>query len=107
MEGLCGRVASGVAAFTCRRPRYAHPEPKPGYSDRELGDQLVKAARSDVARIRDRVRAAEALLARYHAEPGTLDPAESGRVSLLASMASARGDPGSSRPGRADCPAAA
>jgi hypothetical protein len=42
--------------------------PKPGYSDREL-NAVVRAARADVAAIRDRIRAGWELVARYRENP--------------------------------------
>ena len=83
---LRGQVRADVLDYTNRRVN-ARPEPKPGYSDRELDDQLVKAARTDVATIRDRIRAGATLLDRYQAEPHTLDPMEHERAGVLASIA--------------------
>lgn len=53
-----------------------------GYSDREFRD-LMTAARSDVAAIRDRIDSAELLLKAYRTEPGTLSEAESERGAVL------------------------
>jgi hypothetical protein len=57
---LCGEVHGEVVDYLGRRGNNERT-PKPGYSDREFGD-LVKAARADVANIRDRIRRGEALL---------------------------------------------
>jgi hypothetical protein len=46
-------------------------EGRPGYSDREFA-AIMTAARSDVVQIRDRIRAAERLLARFEADPAEL-----------------------------------
>jgi hypothetical protein len=59
-------------------------EGQPGYSDREFA-QIMKAARSDVAAIRDRLRAGEALA--RSAEAGQLAPADAVRGSWLTEMA--------------------
>lgn len=66
------------------------PAAKPGYSDGELA-RLVAAARTQVARTRDRIGAGEELLARYLCVPDALTGAELARAEVLATMA-ATGD---------------
>jgi hypothetical protein len=59
---------------------------RPGYSDREFA-AIMTAARSDVVQIRDRLRAAERLLARFEADPSQLAPDARQLAEELASMA--------------------
>jgi hypothetical protein len=59
---------------------------RPGYSDREFA-AIMTAARSDVVQIRDRIRAAERLLARFEADPSALGPDARQLAEELASMA--------------------
>ncbi len=56
-----------------------------GYSDREFRD-LMTAARSDVAAIRDRIDTAERLLSAYRTEPDTLSEAKRERGAVLDAM---------------------
>lgn len=58
----------------------------PGYSDREF-TAVMAAARSDVAAIRDRLAAGEALLTRYRHGPGALEDSERERGAALAELA--------------------
>jgi len=51
-----------------RLDRWRQGPPKPGYSDNEL-NALVRAARADVAAIRDRIRAGWELVTRYRNDP--------------------------------------
>ncbi|WP_157124495.1 hypothetical protein [Nocardia pseudovaccinii] len=62
-------------------------ETKPGYSDRELR-AITRAARTDVAKIRDRVLAGHALVARYHHAPQSLAAVEAEHAELLARIES-------------------
>ena len=63
---------------------YGRAEGQPGYSDREFA-QIMKAARSDVVAIRDRLRAGEALV--RAGEPGRLPVADADRAAWLTEMA--------------------
>jgi hypothetical protein len=68
------RLRGDVAEVIHQRVRRMKPtqtEGRPGYSDREFA-AVVAAARSDVVQIRDRIRAAERLLARFEADPAEL-----------------------------------
>ncbi|MEV6502211.1 hypothetical protein [Streptomyces prunicolor] len=56
-----------------------------GYSDREFRD-LMTAARSDVAAIRDRIEAAERLLNSYRTDPGAMSEAGRERGAVLDAM---------------------
>jgi hypothetical protein len=62
------------------------PPGRPGYSDREFS-AIMSAARSDVVQIRDRIRAAEQLLARFEANPAALPSGARKVAEDLASMA--------------------
>ena len=63
--------------------------PRPGYSDGEL-TRLVAAARSETARIRERIAAGDRLLARYLAEPDTLSAPERTDAAVLDAAAEGR-----------------
>jgi hypothetical protein len=68
----------------------------PGYSDREF-EQIVRAARSRVVEIRDRIRAGEQLLALADTDPGQLTDQERHEASWLAGMARSGTVPGQAR----------
>jgi hypothetical protein len=59
---------------------------RPGYSDREFA-AIMTAARSDLVEIRERIRAAERLLAKFEADPAELASDARERAEELASMA--------------------
>ncbi|HEX2399912.1 MAG TPA: hypothetical protein VHJ79_07990 [Mycobacterium sp.] len=72
---ICRRPAiadlldADVRDYMLRRiDRWKQGPSKPGYSDREL-NAVVRAARADVAAIRDRIRAGWELVARYRENP--------------------------------------
>jgi len=80
--------------------RWEHP-PRPGsagYSEREFR-QIMTAARSDTAAIRDRLHAAEQLLVRADAEPHTLSDLERAAAARLAPIAQTGQVPVLHRPG--------
>ncbi|GAA1956713.1 hypothetical protein GCM10009754_28350 [Amycolatopsis minnesotensis] len=64
----------------------AGPRGVPGYSD-EVFAQIVRAARSDVARIRDRIRAGERLLAAALSGRGGLSPQQRREAAELVELA--------------------
>lgn len=72
--------------FLARRYERQRPSGKPGYSDGELS-RLIATARRDVARIRDRIDAGEALLARFHTGADTLRGEERARAKALDALA--------------------
>jgi hypothetical protein len=72
--------------YANQRIREDPSTPQPGYSDRELA-ALLRAARGDVARIRDRIDAGERLLADAVARPDTLTGAQREHARVLAQMA--------------------
>jgi hypothetical protein len=75
------------AALDRLRQRVAgRPIPKPGYSDGELA-RIVTAARSDVARVRQRLATTADLLHRYQQDPGQLSGPELDRAATLATVA--------------------
>jgi hypothetical protein len=72
---ICRRPAiaefldADVRDYMLRRiDRWKQGPPKPGYSDREL-NALIRAARADVAAIRNRIRAGWELVARHRENP--------------------------------------
>jgi hypothetical protein len=68
------RLRGDVVEVIHQRVRAVKPtqtEGRPGYSDREFA-AIMTAARSDVVAIRDRIRAAERLLASFEADPAEL-----------------------------------
>ena len=76
-----------VRDYLSRRiDRWQQRPPKPGYSDGEL-NRIVRAARADVAGIRDRVRAGWDLVARYRHNPRTLAPDDRLLAKKLADIA--------------------
>jgi hypothetical protein len=79
-------VDAEVLDFVARRYEKPRPAGKPGYSDGELA-RLLAAARRDAARIRDRIDAAEALLARFRAAPETLGATDRERAAAFDAMA--------------------
>ncbi len=81
-QPLCMQVPADVVDFLNRRGQSVKLATQPGYSDREFGS-LVQAARSDVANIRDRIRAGESLLARYREDAERLRADECERARLL------------------------
>ncbi|PPJ25648.1 hypothetical protein C5F51_22750 [Nocardia nova] len=58
----------------------------PGYSDGEL-NRIVRAARADVAQIRDRIRAGRGLVARYRLDPREISPEERPLAQQLSEIA--------------------
>ncbi|MFE3956055.1 hypothetical protein ACFXPS_17910 [Nocardia sp. NPDC059091] len=78
-----GLLATEVIDFVTKRTPLNLSPGKPGYSDRELR-LLMRAARSDVERIRDRVSAGHDLAARYRQSPQTLAPDDREQGQLLA-----------------------
>ena len=83
---LHGLVPAETLDYANQRIRDEPPAPEPGYSDRELG-ALLRAARGDVARIRDRIHSGEKLLADAQARPDTLTDAQRDQARILAQMA--------------------
>jgi hypothetical protein len=69
-----------------RRVKPTQTKGRPGYSDREFA-AIVTAARSDVVQIRERIRAAERLLASFEADPAQLTSDARVLAEELASMA--------------------
>ena len=69
------RVGQDVLDFAFQRVEGLAVPVRTGYSDSELC-QVITAARSDVARVRDRIRAAHALAARAQQDPGRLDASQ-------------------------------
>ncbi len=57
----------------------------PGYSD-ELFGRIMRAARSDVGRVRDRIRASERLLATHASQPAALEALEAGQGQEVAEL---------------------
>jgi hypothetical protein len=75
------------AALGRLRDRVAgHRAPKPGYSNEELA-RIVTAARSDVARVRQRLAVTADLLHRYQQDPDQLTGPERDRAAMLAGVA--------------------
>jgi hypothetical protein len=66
--------------------RYAGRQGLPGYSDREYGE-IVRAARREVAQIRDRIMAGERLLALANTAPGQLCSNDRLKAEWLTEMA--------------------
>jgi hypothetical protein len=84
------KLRDDVAEVIHQRVRTVGPrkfQGRPGYSDREFA-AIMTAARSDVVQIRERIRAAERLLARFEADPAALAPGDRELAEELASMAS-------------------
>lgn len=79
-------LSGEVLDFFARRYSRQRPHGRPGYSDGEL-TRLITTARRDAAGIRDRIDAAEVLLARWLTEPDTLEPHERNHAQMLAGMA--------------------
>lgn len=79
-------VPAEVIDYVSRRTDKAHPDPKPGYSDSELA-RLLRAARTDVADLRDRVDASHRLLAQRRDDPAALPSAQRHLADQLASIA--------------------
>ncbi|WP_100483866.1 hypothetical protein [Mycobacteroides abscessus] len=59
--------------YLLRRHSVGQLQPRPGYSDNEF-NQLQRAARADVAAIRDRIRSGQDLLARFVRDADALSP---------------------------------
>lgn len=82
-----GQVTTEVMDFLASRAYEVKSfAPRPGYSDREFRD-LVAAARSDVANIRDRLRGGERLLSRWRADPDIVTGADHDLAALLDQVA--------------------
>jgi hypothetical protein len=96
LSPLSEQVSAEVHDFLSRRLGRLG-KPKPGYSDAEF-TSLLRAARRDVAAIRDRLSAAEGLLSRYRAQPHTLSPAIAADAAVLDAMATTGVVPGGLRP---------
>jgi hypothetical protein len=79
-------VAPQTLDYANQRIREEPSMPQAGYSDRELA-ALLRAARGDVARIRDRIDAAEKLLADAVARPDALTTAQREHAQVLIGMA--------------------
>ncbi|ACZ83219.1 hypothetical protein [Streptosporangium roseum] len=84
------RLRPEVRAFTHQRGHHQREHGQdgglPGYSDREFG-QIMRAARSRVAEIRDRIRAGERLVALAQTTPEELTAEERDEARWLAEMA--------------------
>jgi hypothetical protein len=83
------RLRADVVEVIHQRVRAVKPtqtEGRPGYSDREFA-AIMTAARSDVVAIRDRIRAAERLLASFEADPAELASEARVLAEALADMA--------------------
>jgi hypothetical protein len=72
--------------YANQRIREDPSTPQPGYSDRELA-ALLRAARGDVTRIRDRIDTAETLLADTVARPENLTSIQREHAQILTQMA--------------------
>jgi hypothetical protein len=81
-----------------RRPERQRPG-RPGYSEREFR-LIMAAARTDVAAIRDRIRAGERLLAQAETSPATLTAGEQPTAARLHAMATTGRVPPIPQPGR-------
>lgn len=79
---LRGIVATEVLDYVVKRTPQRPATSKPGYSDRELR-LILSTARTDVERIRDRILAGHALVARYRQDPASLPAVERDRGELL------------------------
>jgi hypothetical protein len=84
---IAEHLDADVRDYLFRRiDRWQQRPPKPGYSDGEL-NRLVRAARADVAEIRDRIRAGWDLVARYRHNPNTVAPDDRLLAEQLADIA--------------------
>lgn len=80
-------VSADVLDYACQRGNDLQLPPKTGYSDNEFDRQLVPTARSDVANIRNRIRAGERLLTDYLAEPDSIDLAQHEHAAQIVAIA--------------------
>jgi hypothetical protein len=82
---LAGQVRAEVHDVLRRRTRAIPTQAKAGYTGGELR-RLITTARADVARLRTRIEAAEALLGRWREAPDTLTAVEQDRAHRLNAM---------------------
>lgn len=84
---MASLMAPSTLDFARSRTRWKKQGGVGGYSDGEF-TRLIAAARADVAAIRDRIGAGEALLSRFATDPSQLDEEDFVRGQRLAEMAS-------------------
>jgi hypothetical protein len=86
LEPVASQIDKEIVGRLRLRAVGSRPAGTPGYSDQEL-KLILDTARSDVVRLRERLRATEDLLRRYNQDQDQLCPADRQEAQRLAEMA--------------------